>query len=102
MMIQDTDLLKRLQNWYGLQCDGGWEHTYGISIDTLDNPGWSFKVNFTDTGLFGRAFEEVVFEGNDKNDWYQCRVKDRDFEGHCGPARLSDVITILLSWAGID
>jgi hypothetical protein len=38
-MSADDDLLKRLQDWYVSQCDGGWEHTYGISIDTLDNPG---------------------------------------------------------------
>ena len=28
------DPLKRLQDWYISQCDGDWEHTYGISIAT--------------------------------------------------------------------
>lgn len=95
----DADLLKRLQNWYVSQCDGNWEHAYGISITTLDNPGWSFRVDLTDTGLANRAFDEVVFEGRDKNDWYQCRLRDGDFEGHCGPTRLSDVIAMFLNWA---
>jgi hypothetical protein len=99
MIVPDIDLLKRLQNWYVSQCNGGWEHTYGISISTLDNPGWRLKVDLTDTDLTNRTLGEVAFEGKDKNDWYQCRVKGHDFEGHCGPMRLSEVIAIFLNWA---
>jgi hypothetical protein len=103
MIVTDVDLLKRLQSWYLSQCNGCWEHTYGISITTLDNPGWRLKVDLTDANLSNRTFDEINFEGKDKNDWYQCRVKNGDFEGHCGPARLSDVIAIFLDWAdGID
>lgn len=29
-----------LSNWHKLNCNGDWEHTYGIKIETLDNPGW--------------------------------------------------------------
>lgn len=29
-----------LERWYASQCDDNWEHSYGIRIDTLDNPGW--------------------------------------------------------------
>jgi hypothetical protein len=68
--MPDVDLLNHLQEWYASQCNGDWEHTYGISISTLDNPGWSFKVDLTDTYLFGRTFDEVHVEGTDKNDWY--------------------------------
>jgi Immunity protein 53 len=99
MMIADADLLKRLQDWYVSQCDGGWEHTYGISIASLDNPGWKFKVDLTGTDLIGRTFDGILFEGKDKNDWYQCRIRNDDFEGHCGPNHLSDVIAIFLNWA---
>jgi hypothetical protein len=35
-----NDLISWLQRWYTAQCDGGWEHHYGITIGTLDNPGW--------------------------------------------------------------
>ncbi|WP_203237204.1 Imm53 family immunity protein [Streptomyces gilvosporeus] len=35
------DPLSSLTAWYTSQCDGGWEHEYGIRIETLDNPGWS-------------------------------------------------------------
>jgi hypothetical protein len=99
MMVADINLLGRLQDWYVSQCDGGWEHAYGISIATLDNPGWKFNVDLTDTDLIGRTFDDILFEGKDNNDWYQCRIRDDDFEGHCGPHHLSDVIAIFLNWA---
>jgi hypothetical protein len=59
----------------------------------LDNPEWSLKVE-QDTDLYDRAFEEVVFDGEDKNDWYRCKVLNHDFDAYCGPTRLNDVIAI--------
>ena len=50
------DSLTQLQKWYLSQCDGDWEHTYGIGIGTLDNPGWSLKINLVGTSCSGREF----------------------------------------------
>jgi immunity protein 53 of polymorphic toxin system len=94
----DIDLLKRLQHWYGAHCDGSWEHRYGVSIDTLDNPGWSLVVDLTDTELADRVFDEVRVErGGDG--WYRCKVFDRVFEGSCGPMGLNELIGVFLNWA---
>jgi hypothetical protein len=30
-----------LLQWYAAHCDSEWEHTYGVTLDTLDNPGGS-------------------------------------------------------------
>lgn len=68
MIAVDTDLMKRLQDWYASQCNGDWEHTYGISLSTLDNPGWSLKVDLTNTYLSDRRFDEVNIQGSDQND----------------------------------
>jgi hypothetical protein len=40
-----------LQRWYAEQCDGKWEHSYGVRIETLDNPGWQITVDLNGTGL---------------------------------------------------
>jgi Immunity protein 53 len=48
--------LQELQQWYQSQCNGDWEHTYGVKIDTLDNPGWSVTIELADTYLYGRTF----------------------------------------------
>ena len=98
-MTTDVDVLKQLQLWYLSQCDGGWEHQYGVKIGTLDNPGWSLKVDLVGTALSGRSFDGVKFDGTDDNDWYRCQIQDHKFKGFCGPTRLSDVIAIFLNWA---
>jgi hypothetical protein len=94
----DIDVLRRLQDWYGSHCDGSWEHQYGVSIDTLDNPGWTFTVELTDTELVDRVFDEVRAERSN-DDWYLCRVRNRVFEGFCGPKNLNDLIAVFLNWA---
>ena len=42
--------LEWLEQWYEKTCDGDWEHIYGISIDTLDNPGWRVRIDLRETG----------------------------------------------------
>jgi hypothetical protein len=95
----DADLLKRLQEWYVSQCNGVWEQTYGISVSTLDNPGWSLNIDLMGTYLFDRTFDEVRIEGADKNDWYVCKIKNHVFQAASGPNRLCDVIALFLEWA---
>jgi hypothetical protein len=42
-------VLGRLQEWYRSRCDGDWEHSYGVKVETLDNPGWLVTVDLEDT-----------------------------------------------------
>ena len=37
--------LQWLQQWYYAHCDDTWEHQHGITIQSLDNPGWLVKVD---------------------------------------------------------
>lgn len=99
--MQDAgDVLERLERWYAAQCNGDWEHTYGITIETLDNPGWSFKVELRDTYLSGRTFEEIAkTQSSDHREFFHCNVKDDIFAGACPPNRLREVIAIFLHWA---
>ncbi|MET4118665.1 hypothetical protein ABIB85_005341 [Bradyrhizobium sp. JR1.5] len=99
--MQDVgDVLERLERWYAAQCNGDWEHTYGITIETLDNPGWNFKVELRDTYLSGRTFEEVAEpQSSDHRKFFHCRVKDDVFAGACPPDRLGEVISIFLRGA---
>lgn len=99
MTAMSTDVLRDLQAWYASQCNGSWEHTYGVAIDTLDNPGWSLKIDLAETRLADRVFDDTRFDGADKDDWYVCRVRDGVFEGACGPNRLANVIAVFLDWA---
>ena len=38
-----------IDNFYRHYCNGQWEHDYGITIQTCDNPGW--LLTFSDSKL---------------------------------------------------
>jgi hypothetical protein len=71
-----TDELSWLQQWYSAHCDGVWEHSFGITIETIDNPGWSVTISLERTELESMPFEPVKTEANER-DWVQCRVAER-------------------------
>jgi hypothetical protein len=100
MACRDSELLEQLQLWYASQCNGQWEHSNGISIQTIDNPGWSLRVDLANTGLTGQSFDEIRVDGADSRDWYVCRVTDDVFEAFSGPGRLTEIIHVFLLWAG--
>lgn len=87
--------ISELQDWYSSQCDGVWEHDKGISIDTLDNPGWHLKVNLVGTKLEFRKCEEIKVERSE-TDWYVVRCNNGLFEGFCGSRNLEEVLIIFL------
>lgn len=92
------DELKWLQKWYLSNCNGEWEHAYGVEIGTLDNPGWTVKINLVGTDLQAKAFVEIKTQRS-RNDWFVCWVKDQRFEVFGGPQNLSEIIGIFRRWA---
>ena len=84
-----------LQAWYASQCDGDWEHGFGISIDTLDNPGWSIRIDLPT----GSARTHVGSElHRSEHDWITVRVVGHRFEAHCGPLNLGEAIHEFRLW----
>lgn len=49
--------LEWLMNWYVRKCNNDWEHSFGVKIDTLDNPGWTVEIDLRETCLEGCPFE---------------------------------------------
>ena len=90
--------LQRLQQWYKSQCDGDWEHSYGISIGTVDNPGWSVEIDLADTPLQYKSFTEVKRDYEDETEWITCFLRDGKFIGACGPEKLEKMLEIFLDW----
>ena len=93
----NKDILTWLQNWYSQQCDGDWEHQYGISIDTLDNPGWVIRIDLLSTELEQKAFLEIN-DQRSENNWIQCEIKDNKFLGYGGITNLKELIQIFVDW----
>ena len=82
-----------IQEWYKRQCNGDWEHDYGIRIETLDNPGWSISIDTTDSENFLSDLEWVLFELSEDN-WYGYKVSNGTFEGSGDPTKLDKLIEL--------
>jgi len=93
--------LARLEKWYSAQCDGEWEHAFGISIDTLDNPGWTLKIDLSGTEAENRAIDRVKIERSE-NDWILYWVEDKQFHADMGPQNLTEGVEAFLSWLEIS
>ena len=96
--------IEKLQHWYLSQCNDNWEHSYGVTIDTLDNPGWRVSIDLTDTKLKSAAFTKVSYGIEDDSktrdtEWLVCDKKQNQFIGHGGPMKLEEIISVFLSWA---
>jgi len=95
------DHFNRLCSWYSAQCDGDWEHTYGIKLETLDNPGWTLEIDLSDTELEEKPFASV-HRGDSEEDvsWLHCEVVRGKFEASGGAPDLPEILEAFLQWAG--
>jgi hypothetical protein len=93
----NQDSLVALELWYANQCNGDWEHDFGVKIDTLDNPGWTVDIDLAGTTLSGRAFIRIE-EEREEHDWVFCWVEADVFKGRGGPRNLTEILTLFDSW----
>jgi hypothetical protein len=93
------DALNWLMDWYAEQSNGEWEHDFGVSIETIDNPGWHLKIDLEGTELEGRAFAEVFHNVQADHGWWILQVEENEFRASCGPRDLPEVIAAFRSFA---
>ena len=95
-----------LMRWYLSQCNGDWEHSYGVEIGSLDNPGWGLKIDLHETDMADRRFSKVqhgetaddLDEFRRNGSWYVADVTEFRFEGACGPLDLPALIGVFREW----
>lgn len=98
------DSIEWLQEWYKAQCNGEWEHRHGVSIETLDNPGWTVRIDLSGTSLQDVPMQEIQssqinHQGLDGNqDWLHCKVESNCFVGAGGPTSLALICETFRRW----
>lgn len=108
-MPDAASVLARLMRWYEAQCDGEWEHEFGLRIETMDIPGWSVAIDLAFTGVPPEAITPRN-EQRSKHDWIECSVRPgcvftSDGEGQCkfvgygGPHNLAEILEYFLRFA---
>lgn len=93
-----VDDFKWLESWYFSQCDGDWEHEYGVKITTTETQGWCVNIDLLGTELEGKNFENVNIKIDETN-WIKCMVKNNKFEGFGGKVNLLEVLHLFRAWA---
>jgi len=91
--------IERLAKWYESNCDGQWEHGYGVRITTLDNPGWSVSIDLKGTRLENVDFPTHEDNYQDERGWLRCWKAETTFRAACGPLRIDDALTMFCNWA---
>ncbi|MFJ7423428.1 immunity 53 family protein [Streptomyces uncialis] len=87
-----------LQSWYAQQCDGDWEHTWGVRIGTLDNPGWTVEIDLEDTDLEEREYSRQDIDRG-THDWVRTWTSGKTFYAACGPGNITETLTLFRTWA---
>lgn len=89
-----------LRLWYQAQCDGDWEHSFGVVIETLDNPGWWVKIDLRDTILESVPYPHYsVGDGDEDASWICCKRDNWQWHGMGDPTRLEEIIGRFIQWA---
>lgn len=91
------NVLSALQKWYLDQCDGDWEDQWGVTIGTLDNPGWSLRIDLIGTRKENATLEKTMIERTEQ-DWIFYWTADHQFHAACGPENLEESIALFLNW----
>ncbi|MCE4544322.1 MULTISPECIES: immunity 53 family protein [unclassified Caballeronia] len=87
------NLIDVLQSWYASQCDDAWEHSFGVEIANIDNPGWKVKI----TGATARKLTNVSLERSE-TDWITVQTTETEFNGYGGPRNLQELLTLAVDW----
>lgn len=90
--------IQRLQQWYISNCDGDWEHKSGITISTLDNPGWAIDINVEGTALAG-VIKNPSSIDRSSVDWLHSSCDGNVFTLCCGPGNLEEALLLFLNLA---
>jgi hypothetical protein len=96
--MKDMDTIEFLQSWYRAQTNGEWEHARGVTIETLDNPGWRVTIDLVDTALGAVAMTPIRREKSPQ-DWLVCEVEHDQFRGNGDSRKLLAILQVFQNWA---
>ena len=44
---QELTSLEVIEDWFSSKCDGDWEHQFGFTLESTDNPGWLVTLDMS-------------------------------------------------------
>lgn len=96
-VVDDTDRrLKWLEDWYAFNCDGDWEHSYGVTFIMKEHTGWSVAINVSNM-IFSETNDssKIICTPNNDNEQYQ--LNDGYFYGDTDSNNLSSLLDVFIN-----
>jgi immunity protein 53 of polymorphic toxin system len=87
-----------LQSWYLAQCNDEWEHTRGVTVESLDNPGWQVTIDLIGTPLENETMPAVRQERSPR-DWLVCEIERNQFRGAGDGLKFIAILEVFQNWA---
>lgn len=87
-------MIEWLEEMYLSNCDGDWEHDYGIEITTLDNPGWNVKIQLNENFVM-LSDRSWVLEDIAPSTWYGYKIEKNTIEASGDPQSLKTIFEII-------
>lgn len=95
-----SEKLSLLSRWFASQCNGKWEHELGVTIETIDNPGWRVVIDLRGTALESKTLLPIEKMVDDSN-WLTIAVADKKFVGVGDPTKLDEITSHFLRFSGM-
>lgn len=86
-------MLKWLEQWYLSNCNGDWEHCFGLRIKYTTNQGWnvSIELDETDAEDLVLASHEIY---NSDTDWIRYKIEKRCFHGSGDFTKIKQILLV--------
>lgn len=91
------DNLTFITRWFKDQCDGEWESDFGLTIESVNNPGWMVRIDLDGTGLEPATFKPLADQRSD-TDWVEARVDDGAWVGGASVQNLDELLGVFRAW----
>lgn len=91
MISHQMSSIAKLQDWLSAECNGDWEHSFGVNIESSDNPGWIVKIDIWETELADRGPFEKKWNRSE-SDWGNIAITKSAFEASCSLSNLELVL----------
>ena len=93
--VERSDAISRITEWYAAQCNDEWEHSNGIDIKSLDNPGWWVEICLYETPAENLAVTV-------RNDDYEILCKGGMITANCEPRKLNELLCAIADLLAAD
>ena len=91
------DNLEWLDHWYRRQCNGEWEHSRGVRLESLDDPGWRLTIHLAGTTAANTVPQRLNLD-TPCGEWINCAISEDRFQGSGDLRKLEQIIGVFRQW----